>query len=154
VYAYILTLVTNRNDAEDILQDVGVTAWQKFSEYDPQRDFVAWACGIAHFKVLESLRASRKHAALSGALLDELHAEMVAMGDLLDRQHQALENCLAALPEQDRALIARRYHPGVTIKQIARETGRTVAALYKALQRIHERLFDCASRKVAGEALS
>lgn len=52
IHAYLVTLVLNWADAEDLLQDVGVTVWMKFAEYDSSRDFVAWACGIARNKVL------------------------------------------------------------------------------------------------------
>jgi RNA polymerase sigma-70 factor (ECF subfamily) len=154
VYAYILTLVTNRSDAEDLLQDVGVTAWEKFGEFDSTRDFVAWACGIAHYKVLGYLRSSRRYASLTDALVDEMHHEMIALSDVLDRQHLALQDCLSALSTADRLLIGLKYHPGMTIAQIAAQTGRSVAAIYKALQRIHDRLFECASRKLATEVRS
>lgn len=151
VYAYILTLVTNRSDAEDLLQEVGVTAWEKFHEFQSDQDFVAWACGIAHFKVLTYFRSTKRLASLTDALLERLRNEMASMSDLLDRQHQAVQDCLASLPDQDREIVRLRYTPGLTIDQIAERTGRTVAALYKALQRIHQRLFDCASRKLALE---
>jgi DNA-directed RNA polymerase specialized sigma24 family protein len=45
-----------------------------------------------------------------------------------------------------------RYSPGLSVEQIADQTGRTVAAIYKALQRLHDRLFECASRKLAVKA--
>jgi RNA polymerase sigma-70 factor, ECF subfamily len=98
VYAYILTLVTNRADAEDLLQDVGVTAWEKFGEFQSDQDFVAWACGIAHFKVLTYFRSTRRLSSLTDALLERLRTEMASMSDLLDRQHQAVQACLASLP--------------------------------------------------------
>jgi RNA polymerase sigma-70 factor, ECF subfamily len=152
VYGYILTLVTNAADAEDLLQDVGVTAWEKFGEFDRSQDFVAWACGIAHFKVLGYFRSTRKLATLTDELLKQMHTEIVAMGDLLDRQHVAVQDCLARLPATDRELIRLRYAAGYAVKAISEQTGRTVAAVYKSLQRIHERLFQCVSQRLMQEA--
>ena len=152
VYAYILTLVTNRADAEDLLQEVGVAAWEKFAEFDASQDFVAWACGIAHFKVLAYFRSSKRLASLTETLLSNLRAEIAGMSDLLDRQHEAVEDCLSRLPAADRDLIRLRYTPGLTVERIAEQTGRTIAAIYKALQRTHVRLYKCASRKLGLEA--
>lgn len=154
VYAYILTLVTNRSDAEDLLQDVGVTAWEKFAEFDRSQDFVAWACGIAHFKVLAYFRSTKKLASLTDALLLQMHTEIVSLGELLDRQHDAVQDCLALLPATDRELIRLRYAAGYAVKAISDETGRTVAAVYKSLQRIHERLFQCVNQRLMLEARS
>ena len=53
VYAYILTLLPNRTDAEDVFQDVGTLLWEKFGEFTPGSQFGAWACRIAYFKALK-----------------------------------------------------------------------------------------------------
>ena len=47
---FILTLCPNWADAEDIAQEVKLRLWEQFDEYDPARDFGAWACTIAPIK--------------------------------------------------------------------------------------------------------
>src|SRR5260221_14067934 len=47
VFAYIYTLVPDRHDAEDLLQETSVVICEKFDEFVPGTDFVAWACQIS-----------------------------------------------------------------------------------------------------------
>src|SRR5215468_872351 len=54
LYAYILTLLPNRADADDVLQEASLVMWDKFDDGHPPDDFAAWGCRIAYFKVLEA----------------------------------------------------------------------------------------------------
>lgn len=47
IFSYIYTLVPRRHDAEDLLQETSVVICEKFEEFRPGTDFVAWACQIA-----------------------------------------------------------------------------------------------------------
>ena len=49
---YILSLVSNWSDAEDILQQASVVMWRKFGEFQPGSDFRSWGCQIAKFHAL------------------------------------------------------------------------------------------------------
>ena len=56
IFAYIYTLLPNRHDAEDILQETCLTIYDKFAEFTQGTDFLAWAMRIAWWKV----RAARQ----------------------------------------------------------------------------------------------
>src|SRR4051794_21253119 len=60
VYAYILTLLPNRADADDMLQEVSLVMWDKFAPDSPPTDFAAWGCRIAYFKVLDFYKRHRR----------------------------------------------------------------------------------------------
>src|SRR5262249_45038971 len=47
---YVLPLVGNLDDAEDVVQQTAL--WQKFDQYDPSRPFLPWAKRFAHHEVL------------------------------------------------------------------------------------------------------
>ena len=59
IYAYVVTLLPNRTDAEEVFQQTSLVLWKKWQQFDPSRDFVAWACGIAHHEVQNFLRKHR-----------------------------------------------------------------------------------------------
>src|SRR3954447_17914627 len=61
LYAYVLTLLPNRADADDVLQEASLVMWDKFDDERPPEDFVAWGCRIAYFKVLD-LRKKRQRS--------------------------------------------------------------------------------------------
>lgn len=141
-------MVFNASDSEDILQEVGVTAWERFSEYDPKRDFVAWACGIARIKILNLSKSSSLHVVLSEGQMDWVEDEIVRQSPTLELQYEALKNCLARLKDNERYLLLARYTEGVTLKNAATRAGLSVQALYKSIQRLQLRLFDCVTRKM------
>src|SRR3954453_5533910 len=60
LYAYILTLLPRRADAEDVLQETSLVMWDKFDEQAPPTDFAAWGCRIAYFKVLDFFKRSQR----------------------------------------------------------------------------------------------
>src|SRR6516225_7014590 len=60
LYAYILTLLPNRADADDVFQEASLVLWDKFDERHPPDDFAAWGCCIAYFKVLDFCKRSQR----------------------------------------------------------------------------------------------
>ena len=52
LYSYILSLVPNRTEAQDILQESNFVLCRKAEEYDKDRNFQAWAFRIARYQVM------------------------------------------------------------------------------------------------------
>ena len=73
LYAYIVTLLANRADADDVLQETSMVMWDKFDDANPPRDFFAWGCRIAYFKVLDFRKKSgRSRVQFSQAMLERV----------------------------------------------------------------------------------
>lgn len=144
IYAYILTLITNRSDADDIFQETGTTLWEKFDQFEPGTNFRAWACRIAWNKV-RNFRQLRRHntVLLSNESLERLNQTVLTGSAELDNQHAVLADCYEKLTARDRKLIDQRYQPGATVREMAEKCGRSADALYKHLARVHRMLFDC-----------
>ena len=47
LFAYLFSLLPHRPDAEDVFQRTSLILWQKFDQWTPGSDFLAWACGLA-----------------------------------------------------------------------------------------------------------
>ena len=149
IFSYIYTLVPNRHDAEDLLQETSLVICEKFNEFQPGTDFVAWACQIAWWRV----RSARQKFARSKVVFDDGVLAAVAytaaeMTDEIDSRHVALEQCLRKLHPRDRELIITRYEPGSSVEEAARHSDRSVTAAYKALGRIRKLLFDCVTNQL------
>jgi RNA polymerase sigma-70 factor (ECF subfamily) len=155
LYAYILTLLPNRADADDVLQEASVVLWDKFDPRRPPDDFTAWACRIAYFKVLDFHKKSRRSRVRFSQTLLERVAETAVehAGALqLDDRREALAGCLEKLSPRDRDLLGRRFADGATTQSTAAQVGRSVEAVYKALAKIRQALFDCVTRTLAKES--
>lgn len=85
VHAYISTLVPSMADADDIMQEPGLTPWQKFEEFDPQRDFFRWACGIAFVAVLRyRRRTARDKLWFNEVVLQMISSELLEYNNAQD----------------------------------------------------------------------
>lgn len=153
LYAYVISLVPNWADTDDIVQQVKLRLWEQFDQYDPLKDFGAWACSIAHYLVLAHRKTTqRRHTRLSPAFVAAMAREATALADEVDHRHLALECCLKQLGETSRRLILMCYSPERTIKDVALALGRPVGATQKAVYRIRRRLQQCVETKMAEEA--
>ena len=114
IFAYIMTLVPSRTDAEDILQEASLTICEKFSEFKIGTNFYSWACQIAYWKV----RAARKKFATSKVVFNEEVLEVISqtrveLEEELDYRHGALSRCLQKLNERDRRMVLVRYESAI-----------------------------------------
>ena len=64
ILAYIITLVPNRSDAEEIMQETTALMWEKKSEFTLGTDFVAWGTRIAYYKILNYRKKAIKNRQL------------------------------------------------------------------------------------------
>lgn len=152
VYSFIYSLLPHWADADEAYQETSRVLWEKFAEYEPGSDFTAWACRIAYFKVLD-VRSRRKRGplAFSDAFLGTVEQELAEQSDAASPRYVAVLDCLQKLKTRDRELIGHRYREGATTATAAAELGRSVDSVYKALNRIHQALFDCVQRTLRQE---
>ena len=152
IFGYIYTLVPDRHDAEDILQETSVVICEKFAQFQPGTDFAAWACQIAYWEV----RRARQKFARSKVVFNQEVVDAVAQtaAELLPEmsaRHEALAKCLQKLHPRDRELLLTRYEPGSGVEQAAERTGRSLVAAYKALGRLRKLLLDCVTHQLSLE---
>jgi RNA polymerase sigma-70 factor (ECF subfamily) len=152
LYAYILTLLPHRVDADDVLQEASLVMWDKFDPQRPPDDFTAWGCRIAYFKVLDFCKKRQRSRVLfSQELLERLAETAIeqAAALQLEERRAALAGCLDKLAPADRDLLAQRFAEGATTRSTAEQVGRSVEAVYKALAKIRRALFDCVTRALS-----
>lgn len=144
VFRYVAALVPNIADAEDIVQQTAIALWEKFDAYDPALPFTPWACRFALNKARQWMERHRRwQALLAGGLAEEVQLRRDALRPELEGRLRHLENCLATLPDEQRLLVEGYYYHRSGIETLADQSGRTVAATYKALQRIRQSLQLC-----------
>ncbi len=154
VFSYILTLLPNVADAQDVLQETSIVLWRLLGKYEPGTDFAAWACRVA-FNVVRNFRAKqhRCRVKFDDQLLTAVATEAQNIREELDLAQSALLDCVNELPPGDRDLLHRRYEVGATIKSVAAAVGRSAEGLYKAMRRIHDTLHDCVQRRLKNEGI-
>ncbi len=124
VYTMGLRLLGSREAAEELTQDVFVTAWRKAGRFDPQRGRLStWLMTIAHNLAVDRLRRDTGVSRPTLVLVDEVpDAPGVDQEDLLMERDAALR-ALSSLSHAERRLLARAYFRGMTAREIAETDG-------------------------------
>jgi RNA polymerase sigma-70 factor, ECF subfamily len=150
IYAFILCVVPNWSDADDLMQETTEVMWRKFPHAGQIDDFCAWGKTIARNKVMNFYaKKKRERVLFDDALLKDVieREEKTSLQEEL--RIQALQTCLQKLHSKDRHLIQVLYGHDITIKKLAEEVKRPVQGLYKAMARIHHNLLQCVRRSLA-----
>ncbi len=72
IWRFINALLPAPNAADDVLQETSLVLWRKWEQFDTDREFLPWACGIARLQVLRFVRENRckpKQIAIATGLL-------------------------------------------------------------------------------------
>jgi RNA polymerase sigma-70 factor (ECF subfamily) len=154
LFGYIHSLVRDLNDADDLFQQTTLILWRKFGEFDRQRSFFAWACGIARLEVANFLRSrGRRRLYFSDDLnLALLEAQSEMTNEELEDRREALAKCIEKLRQRDRDLLNECYGEESGIHAAAERRGRAPQSIYNSLRRIRRGLFECVTRTLAHEA--
>ena len=152
---YISKQLINPADAEDVFQRTSIILWEKTAEFDIERNFFSWACGIAYYEICNFLRVQNRDRLYFDVDLRNLIAEeSIVEHDITELRHKALEICINELKSSESQLIQQCYQNDASIKEIADTLGRTHTALYKHLERIRTRLINCVERRLLTEGHS
>ena len=149
VLAYINALLLNWNDADDLFQETCLVLWQKFDEFKPGTNFLAWALRIADHKVMKFQTKQSRRAAFTSTLRDAL------MVDVAERSANeavasltALSACMDRLTDTDRRMVTLCYGENVPVRQVADALGRSPQSVHHSLCRIRKWLIDCIDREL------
>jgi RNA polymerase sigma-70 factor (ECF subfamily) len=136
IYQYALYRTGDDQTAEDIAAEVFLRAIESIGNYEDQGvPFAAWLYRIAHARVVDFWRSSKRHqtAPLEDPLLQE---ELTSQDDGIDidfLQHRLLATALRQLTDDQQNVIVLKFRQGLSNAEIAQVLGKTEGAV-KALQ--------------------
>jgi RNA polymerase sigma-70 factor (ECF subfamily) len=152
IFQYVLSLVPQWGEAEEIVQETNLVLWREFGQFQSGTNFAAWACKVAFHQVLAwRKRRQRDRLEFSVEFLETIAEEAASCSDLLEERAQRLSDCIDKLPPH-RDLLRLRYTEGQSIEAIAAKVGRTLDAVYRVLSRIRHTLHDCVSKALPQES--
>lgn len=125
VYGLALSIVRERTDAEDVMQNTFLRVWEHAGQYRPGTDARAWIFTITRNLALMLLRGRKKTTPV-GEWTDEWDADGQG-GDWLDKI--LLETLLASLDELERQIVLLYAVEGYSHKDIAALLGRPYATV-------------------------
>jgi RNA polymerase sigma-70 factor (ECF subfamily) len=152
LYGYILSLVPNIAAADEISQETNVRLWEQFDQFDPNKDFISWACTIAYYQVLTYRTISnRERVQFDSKLLELIANQATAQRDELAEKQSYLVDCLTQLDDFKREVVRLSYSLGMTAKAVADRLGRSTSAVEQVLVRTRRTLHECVERAMRRE---
>jgi RNA polymerase sigma-70 factor (ECF subfamily) len=128
IYSLALRIVSDRADAEEVVQDVFTQLWRQSVRYDSARASVAgWLLMMTRARAIDRLRArqSRPDSLAGDRALPNIPAAVVNQESrAIDRQNvEALKGAIGTLPDNLRAPIELAYYEGLSHADIAKRLG-------------------------------
>jgi RNA polymerase sigma-70 factor, ECF subfamily len=152
VYAYLMVRMSSAHDAEDLTQEVFVTAFRQLGGFDVERPLAPWLRSIA-LNLLRNHRRKFRPESVGGneelqALLEAQIESRLAAGNEAG-QLTAMRDCLEQLDGPVRQLLVSHYGDGETLREIATRTGRGYSAVAMQVHRLRELLAGCIEQRMA-----
>jgi RNA polymerase sigma-70 factor, ECF subfamily len=129
LYRYLLRLVRNAADADDLFQQTWIRVAEQIRKYDASRNFDAWLFTLARHVAIDHLRRRRPesldepltgdpHGPLKAAAL--VANERSALDGILESERDSrLAECLAELPVYYREVLSLRFEEEMKLEEIA-----------------------------------
>ncbi|WP_133479458.1 sigma-70 family RNA polymerase sigma factor [Lysobacter segetis] len=139
LFAICIRVLSDRAEAEDVLQDVFATIWHKADQFDPGRaGAMAWMSMIARNRAIDRLRspghAVRRTAVELGDELPDSGASPVDEAEASD-ERERLQHCLQKLDDRRRGLIRTAFFEGATYEELASRSGAPLGSVKSWIRR-------------------
>lgn len=146
IYAVCLRMMQNPADAADAMQDTMLRAFRALPDYKATGSLCGWLCRIAANLCLDRLRSKSRHPEDSmERLREDTGFDIAEPGTpyeaLEEKERKAvLEQALARLPAEDRALLLHRAAAGLSYEELADSLELPVGTVKSRLNRARQKL--------------
>lgn len=144
VYSLVYRIVDNREDAEELTQDVFMKVFKNLAGFKGDSSFSTWIYRIAYNTAISATRKSKQEflAVEDGVLDNATESDMTEMYGYPEEEDRMvdLESALNQLHPEDRGIILLFYMKDKTIEEIAGITGLSATNVKTKLHRIRKKL--------------
>jgi len=148
VMSVATAIVRDVHAADDIFQQVVLSALESCESFHDSGHVLAWALRAAKHRSLD-LAQRRRLLSLPDEILDQMTSEWSDPTSMVwSDQAEALQRCLGRLAAHSRNVLRLRYADGMSANAIASELKRSVDAVYQTLSRVHRALRQCVEREL------
>lgn len=131
---YLIGQLGQRAQAEEVLQDVMLAAWQAAPQFRGDSQVRTWLLGIARHR---AANARRRRTLPRVPLDEELVADDPRPGDIVERRdrYDAIQRALGQLPEEQRETLELVFFHELSGPEVAQVTGVALGTVKSRLYR-------------------
>ncbi|PZD96614.1 hypothetical protein DNH61_07415 [Paenibacillus sambharensis] len=138
VFRYCYPMLGNREDAEDVVQEVFIRAYEHLDSYEEKGQFTGWLFTIAHRLCLNKIKyRSRWFAVINKAAEQERNATTNIELDVHEDETLILLNCLKPALK---SVVILKVLNGMSYEEISAVTGVKAQSLRKQFERARKQL--------------
>ena len=143
VYRMVQRIVTCREDAEEVYQDVFFKALRSIGGFDSrQASLATWLKSIAYHESLNFVRGKRATMVyIDESVFGANQLEDAADAPQNEQTIAQLEQALAQLPPHEQAVVSMFYYDNMSLADIAFVTGSVTSTVGSQLSRIRKKLY-------------
>ncbi|WP_245863699.1 sigma-70 family RNA polymerase sigma factor [Caulobacter mirabilis] len=142
----VLRILPDRQEAEDVLQDVYLTVWRKADMFDAERASpITWLAALARNRAIDRIRSRGGRRFVS----DDVVAEQADAAPLASEQLETgedaarLKACLEQLEQARAEGVRQAFFGGLTYETLARRAGVPLGTMKSWMRRSLLRLRAC-----------
>ena len=131
LYAFVRRMVTDHDEAQDVLQEVFIKAWKGLDGFREDAQLYSWLHRIAYNESINHLKRMRRGLFVSNdQVVERLTADLDRSehftGDAIEKK---LQRAVMRLPDKQRAVFTMKYFQEMKYTEISDATGTSVGAL-------------------------
>ncbi|WP_036605600.1 RNA polymerase sigma factor [Paenibacillus assamensis] len=149
IYQYCCYLLKNREEAEDVLQEIFIIAYDKIEQYEQQTSFSAWLNKIAYH---HSLNVMKKRSRWN-RLFSRYKQEVVLRPTYANHHEQMIDEMLECLSIEERHVLLLKAVEQYNFNEIADIMDSNPAAIRKRYERIRKKLISANKEAAMNGAL-
>ena len=122
----ILRIVPDREQAEDVLQEVYFKVWRRAGRYDPEKGSpISWLATIARNSAIDEVRRSGRIETAGNSGIAEIADSSAPADEMLcqSEEHEAVRRCMETLEQNQRKSIRLAFFGGFSHSQLAEHVG-------------------------------
>jgi RNA polymerase sigma factor (sigma-70 family) len=140
IFAYLYRMIGQKQDAQDLAQEVFTKAYFQLGKFQQERNFSAWLYRVAANHCLDELRRRKRTVKTTGEEVELIEMETPEEAFLQKEQKQVLLRRIMDLEEEYRSVFVLRYIDQLSYKEISEALALPMTTVQMRIHRAKKKL--------------